>query len=67
MQWAAAGGGGVLNTSADPPPHRRLARHASPGEALVHGFATASGWAALSLACAALAVLGVVRTPRPHR
>jgi MFS family permease len=67
MQIGASVGVAVLNTIAVTATHHRLARHTPPAEALVRGFGAAAGWASLLPACAALAVLGLVRTPRPHR
>jgi EmrB/QacA subfamily drug resistance transporter len=64
MQIGGSVGVAVLNTIAVTATHHQLARHTPPGEALVRGFGTAAGWASLLLACAAIAVLGVVRTPR---
>jgi hypothetical protein len=36
-------------------------------EALVHGYATATGWSAVALAVTAVLVLVLVRTPRPEQ
>jgi EmrB/QacA subfamily drug resistance transporter len=67
MQIGGSIGVAVLNTIAVTATHHQLARHTPPGEALVRGFGTAAGWASILLACAAVAVLGAVRTPRSHQ
>jgi EmrB/QacA subfamily drug resistance transporter len=67
MQIGGSVGIAVLNTVAVTATHHQLARHTPPGEALVRGFGTAAGRASLLLACAAVAVLGAVRTPRSHQ
>ncbi|MDN3359830.1 MFS transporter [Actinomadura sp. DC4] len=64
MQVGGSVGVAVLNTIAVTATHHRLARHTPPGEALVRGFGTAAGSASILLACVAVAVLLVVRTPR---
>jgi EmrB/QacA subfamily drug resistance transporter len=40
---------------------------ADPRAALVHGYATATGWSACALAVTAVLVLVLVRTPRPEQ
>ena len=41
-------------------------RPGDPRDALVHGYATATGWSALVLALVAVLVVVLVRTPRPR-
>jgi EmrB/QacA subfamily drug resistance transporter len=70
MQIGGSIGVAVLNTIAVTAAHDSLAGHARPADALVRGFGTAAGWAALLPACAAALVIVTVRTsrpaPRPH-
>jgi EmrB/QacA subfamily drug resistance transporter len=70
MQIGGSIGVAVLNTIAVTTTSHRLARHTPAGEALVRGFGTAAGSAAILLACAAAVVLITVRAarpaPRPH-
>ena len=43
----------------------RSTEQGASSTALVHGYATATGWSAATLAVVAVVVLGVVRTPHP--
>jgi hypothetical protein len=65
MQIGGSIGVAVLNTIAVTATSHRLAQHTPPGEALVRGFGTAAGSAAILLACAAAVVLVTVRAARP--
>jgi EmrB/QacA subfamily drug resistance transporter len=65
MQIGGSIGVAVLNTIAVSATGHRLAGHTPPGEALVRGFGTAAGSAAILLACAAAVVLVTVRAARP--
>jgi EmrB/QacA subfamily drug resistance transporter len=64
MQIGGSLGTAVLNSLAVAAT-ASYAATADRSDALVHGYATATGWSALTLAVAAVLVLILVRTPRP--
>lgn len=69
MQVGGSVGTAVLNSVAVAATATYAADHrgAAVGPAaLVHGFATATGWCAVALGVAAVAVVALVRAPRPH-
>lgn len=70
MQVGSSVGTAVLNSLAVAATASYVAAHgpARTSDALVHGYATATGWSALALAVAAVLVVALVRTPgpRPH-
>ena len=69
MQIGGSIGTAVLNTVAITATAAYAVAHGRPSgrDALVHGYATATGWSAGALAVAAAVVLLVVRTPRPTK
>jgi Major Facilitator Superfamily len=68
MQIGSSVGTAVLNSVAVAATASYVVAH-RPGDtrdALVHGYATATGWSALTLALVAVLVVVLVRTPRPQ-
>ncbi len=67
MQVGSSVGTAVLNSVAVAATSSYAVAHvaAGPRTALVHGYATATGWSAAALAAAAVLVLVLVRTPKP--
>jgi EmrB/QacA subfamily drug resistance transporter len=68
MQVGGSIGIAVLNSVAVAATASYVLSHggSGPHEALVHGYATATGWSALALALVAVLVVALVRTPRPE-
>jgi EmrB/QacA subfamily drug resistance transporter len=68
MQVGSSVGTAVLNSVAVAATASYAAAHGGGTDALVHGYATATGWSALALAVAAVVVVVTVRSPRrqPH-
>ena len=65
MQVGGSVGTAVLNTIAVTATASYLSSHAgSPTAALVHGYATAIGWAAVLLAAVAVMAMVLIRSPR---
>ena len=66
-QMGSSVGTAVLNSLAVAATAAYTAAHATAGRAaLVHGYASATGWSALALLAVAMLVVVLVRTPRPH-
>ena len=67
MQVGGSVGIAVLNSVAVAATASYAVTHGPSSTALVHGYATATGWSAAALAVAAAAVVLLVRTPRPPK
>jgi hypothetical protein len=67
MQVGGSVGIAVLNSVAVAATASYAVTHGPTSTALVHGYATATGWSAAALAVSAAAVVLLVRTPRPPK
>ena len=67
MQIGSSVGTAVLNSVAVAATASYAAAHGPSSTALVHGYATATGWSAAALAVAAVVVLTIIRIPTPSK
>jgi MFS family permease len=69
MQVGGSLGTAILNSVAVAATASYAATHAAgdPHTALVHGYATATGWSAIVVAITAILVLVLIRAPRPEQ